>query len=70
MIDPHVDTHIARGWGSDPFTPDCGCVKLPCGHVSFREANEKGCAQHSIGAMKTIRSSHPADRCPGQVVRS
>lgn len=59
------DTHISRGWGPDPFAPDCGCELLPCGHVSMKKANELGCEQHSIPAMKTIRNSHPEDYCKG-----
>jgi hypothetical protein len=60
-----MSDHISRAWGEDPFAPECGCEKLPCGHVSMSAANEKGCAQHSIPAFKTIRSNHPADKCPG-----
>lgn len=55
-------SHISRLWGGgdkDRF-PDCPCIEAPCGHVV---ANAQ-CPHHGFAAGKTIRSHHPANRCP------
>ena len=67
IIQGSRDSHIGRGWSApDPFCPGCGCALLSCGLVSFIEANTRECRQHSAMAGETIRSSHPAERCPGE----
>lgn len=53
-------THISRGWGRDPFAPECGCTVLACGFVEPR--NE--CDQHGLMSGKTIRGGHAASECP------
>lgn len=58
------DMHIGRNWvAPDPFAPGCGCTVLSCGLVSLSEADERGCDQHSLDAMRTIRTMHKAEDC-------
>lgn len=65
-----VFAHINRGWvAPDIFAEGidrdaCGCTPLPCGYVSFKEANERECDQHSFIAARTIRSHHSEEACP------
>ena len=58
------DMHISRRWaGDDGGFDDCQCTVLPCGHVSFHEANDNRCPQHCWEAARTIRRSHVAHLC-------
>lgn len=61
-----TEHHIGRSFPG--LTPDietaCPCPKAPCGLVIREQVTEK-CRQHHWSAAKTMRQSHPADRCPG-----
>lgn len=52
--------HTGRSWSGTPLEDGCPCRKGPCGLVAERSPD---CDQHD--GRKTIRQSHPADRCPG-----
>jgi hypothetical protein len=57
--------HISRLWhGGDKerFGDECPCAGQPCGHVVADES----CPQHGFRSMKTSRSMHWADECPGK----
>lgn len=59
----YEDWHVCRSWSPpDPFAPECGCDLLPCGHVDGAKAGD--CEQHSVAAMRTIRSAHRPRFCP------
>lgn len=59
-----MSEHIGRNWvAPDPFAPSCGCPLLGCGLVDQAAANERGCDQHSVAAVRTIRTSHSAQDC-------
>lgn len=57
--------HLSRGWGADPYAPECGCEVAPCGHVIDGKVNPD-CAQHPIDRMKSFRSVHRERFCPGE----
>jgi hypothetical protein len=60
------ETHIGRSFRG--MTADieaaCPCPKAECGLV-VQESVDPACREHSWSAAKTMRQSHPADRCPG-----
>ena len=61
---PAGKSHMGRSWsGPDPDHFDCECPRTECGLTTWGEW-VPGCPYH--GVMKTIRQSHPADRCPGK----
>lgn len=59
-----MDWHIGRGFTGTRVEDNCPCPKEPCGLVAQPRAVPH-CDQHRPGSCKTIRQSHPADRCPG-----
>jgi hypothetical protein len=54
--------HVGRHWGGPgPLEADCSCPKAPCGLVAEWAAV---CPEHAPEHGRTMRSRHPADRCP------
>jgi hypothetical protein len=60
---PH--SHIGRSFRGHPIENECPCPQEPCGLVDTRRI-DPDCPQHALKACKTIRASHPADKCPGE----
>lgn len=56
--------HIGRSWGGPRHLEkeDELCEKAPCGLIAKAHPD---CPEHHYTAMKTIRSSHRAEDCPG-----
>lgn len=54
--------HIGRSWTTHEIEDNCPCPKAPCGLVVQDEVTE-ACREHHWSAAKSIRQSHPADRC-------
>ncbi|WP_043709852.1 hypothetical protein [Leifsonia aquatica] len=55
--------HYGRSFEGHWMEDDCPCPQEPCGLVS-KPVEE--CDQHPLGRFKTIRQSHPAERCPAR----
>lgn len=61
---PDSDLHISRGWqGSLHIEAACPCPKEPCGFVAYARVVPE-CDQHPISRAQTIRTTHPAGKCP------
>ncbi|MFD6361854.1 hypothetical protein ACFWFX_18680 [Streptomyces roseolus] len=57
--------HIGRSWGGPGHLEAlCPCPLAPCGLVD-RDNLDPECQQHPVGRMKTIRTGHAAEDCPG-----
>jgi hypothetical protein len=63
------DLHISRSFPSTgtPLEDNCPCPQEPCGHVR-RDRVVDECQQHPISRMKTLRSVHTPEECPGKRV--
>ncbi|MFE6494106.1 hypothetical protein [Streptomyces sp. NPDC057748] len=60
-----MGTHIGRSWdGPGDIEAMCPCPKGPCGLVD-RDTVDETCEQHPTSRMKTIRTRHSAEDCPG-----
>jgi hypothetical protein len=55
--------HIGRSWTTHEIEDGCPCPKAPCGLV-VQDTVDPRCSEHPWVAAKSIRQSHPADRCP------
>jgi hypothetical protein len=68
------DYHIGRHWSAayrgtgKTIEDQCPCPVEPCGLIDAAKVDPH-CPQHSMGAARTIRSSHPANMCPGAEAR-
>lgn len=63
--------HIGRHWpsiyrlpGATTIEDECPCPVEPCGHVAHDKI-DPDCPQHALDAMKTMRSRHSPEECPG-----
>lgn len=57
-------THFGRSWSGHPIEDDCPCPKALCGLVVYGQWADD-CDQHNpFRHPRTIRQSHPADKCP------
>jgi hypothetical protein len=59
----HTGNHVGRSWTTHQIEDGCPCPKAPCGLV-VQDAATEACGEHHWSAAKSIRQSHPADRCP------
>lgn len=59
-----MDSHVGRSFSGHPLEDECPCPKEPCGLVAMTRASAD-CTEHALTAGKTIRQSHPSERCPG-----
>lgn len=60
-----MSRHFGRGWdGPCHLEALCPCPKAPCGLVDRDDMSDE-CKQHPPENMKTIRTGHPTDECPG-----
>lgn len=55
--------HIGRSWTTHEIEDNCPCPKAPCGLV-IQDQVDPTCTEHPWQACKSMRQSHPADRCP------
>ena len=58
-----MSDHIGRSFDGHPLEDACPCPQEACGLVDISRT-DPACAQHPLHAGKTIRQSHPAERCP------
>ncbi|MFD0146192.1 MULTISPECIES: hypothetical protein [unclassified Streptomyces] len=56
------DIHIGRSWTTHEIEDTCPCPKAPCGLVIWRQVTD-ACSEHHWSAAKSMRQSHPAERC-------
>lgn len=60
---PNTGHHIGRSWTTHEIEDNCPCPKAPCGLV-VQDTVDPRCTEHPWVAAKSMRQSHPADRCP------
>ncbi|GGX26816.1 hypothetical protein [Streptomyces chryseus] len=60
-----MSTHVGRSWdGPGDIEATCPCPKAPCGLIDRDNVSDE-CDQHPYEHMKSIRTRHSADDCPG-----
>lgn len=59
-------THVGRSFTDHRLEDECPCPKAACGLVVLGDVSPECRAGHRIEDARTIRQTHPGDRCPAE----